>query len=65
MDFSSLDEEKLKEVAKRYGIKIKKSKHPGFYIDGKRVSWDELFGGLFPQAERLMDDKERDKDEKL
>lgn len=49
MDFE-ITEEKLLEVAKRYGLEAKKSNSPGFVIKGNNVNVDELFALLFPNA---------------
>ena len=49
MDFK-LTEEKVKEVAERYGLTAKKvdsETEAGFIINGKQLSVDELFDILF------------------
>lgn len=49
MDFE-ITEEKILEVAKRYGLKAQKSNNPGFYINDVRKSSDELFEHLFKES---------------
>lgn len=46
MDFE-ITEERVVEVAKRYGLTAEKSNETGFYIDDERISSDDLFNRLF------------------
>jgi len=46
MDFK-ITEEKVLEVAKRYGLSAKKSDTPGFFIKGEKIEVDELYEKMF------------------
>lgn len=50
MDFK-ITEEKLLEVANRYGLTAEKSDNPGFVINERNVEVDELFEILFPEPD--------------
>lgn len=53
MEFN-ISEEKIREVAKRYGFQVSKVDNPekaGFYIEDEKISADDLFGFLFPCEE--------------
>lgn len=62
---SFVTEDKLLEVAERYGmktVKVENKEEAGFYIGGKQQSVDELFDKLFVQPmgleEQLPDEGE-------
>ncbi|TMN21926.1 hypothetical protein [Lentibacillus cibarius] len=42
-----LTEERVLETAKKYGLSVKKSETPGFYIKGEKFDVDGLYAHLF------------------
>ncbi|WP_162985709.1 hypothetical protein [Virgibacillus halodenitrificans] len=42
-----LSEEKIKRIAKRYGLEVLNGKESGLYVEGEKVTIHDLFNEIF------------------
>lgn len=54
MDYK-ITEDKIREVAERYGLNVEMSDKPGIYINNEKVNLRELFSDFYDQKDNYGD----------